>query len=274
MRVSTIVVSYNVRDPLLGCLGSLEEIPDSEVIVVDNDSSDGSVAAVRSQFPRVQIVEMGSNAGFAAAVNAGVRLSKGDNILLLNPDTLLPQDALSGMLKALDFDPDAGAIGFRQTDEHGQFQLAFGWRPGWVGESFRKQVQHSIDSGGGPLARWVDGRAQVRRAVTWVSGSVLLVRRSAFDAVGGFDEEFFLYFEDIDFCLRLNAAGFRIDYDPAITVIHLRGASAKKASEIVERAYRASQLYFWRKHNGALSAGLMRMYLSLRGRLPATEERS
>jgi len=263
MRVSVLVVSFETRELLGRCLSSLGEA--DEIVVVDNGSSDGSAAMVRERHPEVRLVAWPENRGFSAAANQAAREATGDAFLLLNPDAALPPGTLPRMIASLQRRPDAWAIGFRQQDHAGRFQLAVGPRPSFALELLRKWVQRDLDRGGGRLARALDRAVSRPVRVPWVSGSSMLVRRSAFERVGAFDERFFLYFEDADFCLRLRSAGGRVYYDPSITVVHERGASASRDPERARRAYRESQALYWEIHRGAWARRLVRAYLRLRG---------
>jgi hypothetical protein len=266
MRLSVVVVSYGVRDLLERCLSSIGAA--AEVIVVDNASPDGSAAMVRERFGSMRLLELPENRGFAAAVNAGARAAGGDALLLLNPDAELPAGALPQMARALESRPDAWAVGFRQVDGEGRFQLSLGLRPTLATELLRRTVQRRLDRGDRWLAAALDRLLSFPVRVPWVAASALLVRRHAFDRVGGFDERFFLYFEDVDFCLRLRAAGGQIYYDPSVTIVHHRGASGVADRDRVARAYRESQLLFWEKHHGPWARRLVRTYLKVRGVAP------
>jgi N-acetylglucosaminyl-diphospho-decaprenol L-rhamnosyltransferase len=261
--VAVVVVSFNVREHLESCLASLADA--EQVVVVDNNSSDGSPAMVRERFPEVELVAFEDNRGFAAAVNAGVARAHSDYILLLNPDAVLPSGGLEAMCGALAARPSAWAVGFRQVDAVGRFQLAVGPPPSLPLELVRRMVQRSLDGGNEILSALVDRMLSRSISVPWVAGSCLLVTRDAFERVGGFDERFFLYFEDIDFCLRLRRAGGTVWYDPSVTVVHHRGASAASANGLAERAYRDSQLWFWEKHRGRAVRALVHGYQRLRG---------
>jgi len=269
--LSVIVVSYEVRDTLRACLSALERAGargpgEHEILVVDNDSRDGSAAMVRAEFPFVRVVEMGANRGFSAAVNAGARLASGRALFLLNPDTELPEGGLDHAASLLAARPDVAALGFRQLDDDGRFQLAVGLRPTLASELLRRFVQRRLDRGDRRVAALCDRWLASPRDISWVAGSSLLVRKDAFVRTGGFDEGFFLFFEDIDFCLRLRAAGYRVVYDPSLTLVHHRGQSAARVPGLAERAYRDSQMRFWDKHGNAVSALLVRVYLGLRAR--------
>lgn len=259
-QISILIVSYNVCALLRRCLASLP--PEADVVVVDNASADASATMVESEFAAVRLVRMPHNAGFSAAINAGAAVASGDAFLLLNPDTQLPEGALSKMACALAHSPDTAAVGFRQVDADGVFQLACGPEPTFCGELGRRFVQRRLDRGSQLTARLLDTLLAKRRRMAWVAGSSLLVWRAAFERIGGFDEGYFLFFEDIDFCLRLRAPAQGVYYDPAVTLLHHRGASAKTAKRKSELAYRQSQLRFWRTHRGAIWGRLMAAYIA------------
>jgi hypothetical protein len=267
VSISVIVVSYAVREKLRRCLASLASQapgPLPEVIVVDNASPDGSAALVRTEFPWVRLVEHPENRGFAAAVNAGAGLAEGDAFLLLNPDTELPPGAVEAMGRSLHAHPRAFAIGFRQEDESGMLQLSFWFEPGLLTELLRHAAQARFDRGDRRIAGWIDRRIAVPRRIAWVSGAALLTPRAAFERVGGFDEGFFLFFEDIDYCLRVRAAGGEVWYDPTVTVLHHRGQSQAAARTLAERAYRESQTRFWRLHRRRTTGALFALYHRIR----------
>lgn len=261
-RLSALVVSYNVAPLLRRCLASLSEA--TEILVVDNASSDGSVAMVRAEFPRVRLIPLAENRGFSAGVNEAARAATGDLFLLLNPDAEVPPNALARMVAAIEARPAAAAIGLRQVNADGTFQLSFGPPPSLPLELLRFIVQRRLDAGDRRLAGFIDRRFSRPRRVPWVAGSALLVRREAFEAVGGFDEGFFLYFEDIDFCLRLAQRGGMVVYVPSVTVVHHRGRSAAASPGPASRAYRESQLRYWRKYRGARIAAIVGRYQRFR----------
>lgn len=268
MQVSVLIVSYNVSSKLRRCLASVRRAAGAalrDVVVVDNASPDASAAMVAAEFPEVKLLAWADNRGFSAGVNAAAQRAEGDVFLLLNPDTEIPEDGLARMLARLQANPMAAAVGFRQVDAQGRFQLAVGPRPTILGELLRRTVQRRLDAGslltGLALDRWL----AAPRQVPWVAGSSLLVRRSMFEGVGGFDERFFLYFEDIDFCLRLARRGDKVYYDPTVTLLHHRGQSAATSAATAQRAYRKSQVLFWGLHRGPWLGRLMQGYTWARG---------
>jgi GT2 family glycosyltransferase len=257
-RLSVLVVSHNVAPLLRRCLASLTEA--DEIVVVDNDSNDDSVEMVRREFPTVALIASADNRGFSAGVNAAARVATGDFLLLLNPDAEVAPGVLSSMRDRLGRRPKAAALGFRQVDKDGVFQLSFGPPPSLVLELARMVVQRRLDAGDRRLAGLIDRIFSRPVRVPWVSGSALLVRRAAFESAGGFDEAFFLYFEDIDFCLRLRREVGPVFYMPTPTVLHHRGRSAAGDPCAADRAYRRSQLLYWRRYRGDRVAGLIRRY--------------
>jgi GT2 family glycosyltransferase len=265
MKISVLVVSYGVKSLLERCLASLQDDGWSDVVVVDNGSPDGSAEMVRARFPWVRLIALAENRGFSAAVNLAAAAATGDALLLLNPDTAVTPGTRSGMARSLREHAPAGVIGVRQVDAEGTWQLSVGLQPGVATEALRCLVQRRLDSGDRRLAARLDRWLAAPRPIAWVTGATLLVRRDAFDAVGGFDEGFFLYFEDIDFCLRVRESGRGVLYDPSVTVLHHRGASARVASERAAREYRRSQLRFWEKHSGPWARRAVRLYQKLRG---------
>lgn len=260
--LSILVVSYNVREALGRCLLSIH--PDTDVVVVDNASKDGSAELVARDFPWVKLVAQSANGGFSHAVNAAARRATGDVFLLLNPDARLLPGTQNRIAQSLEARPEVDIVGFRQVDVSGRFQLAVGPPPWLWAEMLRKLVQSRLDAGAAGTGWWLDRLLGQPRAVPWVAGSSLLVRRPAFDRVGGFDEGYFLYFEDIDFCLRVRRHGGGIVYDPTVTVAHERGASAATDRALAEKAYRASQLRFWEQHRGPWIRRAVELYQRLR----------
>lgn len=266
MSLSILMVSYRAGELLDRAIRSA--LPEGEVVLVDNASGDGTPARVRERWPQVRLVEARENRGFGAGMNEAARHARGDVFLLLNPDAELPRGAGQRMMEAMQRLPGAEIIGFRQVDAQGKLQLVMGPPPTLVWELGRRIVQRRLDAGDKRVATLLDRAFPVAREVPWVSGSALLIKRSAFERVGGFDERFFLYFEDIDLCLRVASSGGRVFYDPSLTLVHDRGGSAREAPALVRRAYRESQLYFWEKHRGRWTRRLVHLYLTARRLAP------
>jgi len=268
-RLSIVIVTYNSTADIGRCLGSLVQHPpstDHEIVVVDNASTDGTAAAIRSHWDGVRVIDAGTNLGFARANNVGIQQTFGSLILLLNPDTSVPAGSLDTLVAALEARPDAAIAGPRLVDADGRVEISFGRMLSPLAE-LRQKVLVEGSRQRGPVATYVESLTRTPREVDWVSGACLLVRRADAEAVGLMDERFFMYAEDVDFCASIRARGRRVLFCPSAEVIHLRGRSRATASEATERAYRRSQLAFYEKHHPGWVPWL-RWYLKVRGRLP------
>lgn len=256
--LSIVIVSFNAGADLQACLLSLKKGPPSvehEIIVVDNGSEDGSVAAAE-RITGVRVIRMGRNAGYAAANNAGIRQSRGDLLLLLNSDTLVPPGALDRLIERLRATAGAAVAGPRLVDGEGRPELSFGRMMSPLNELWQKRR----------TAEWIETETAREHLVDWVSGACLLVRRTDADAVGLLDERFFLYTEDVDFCHAIRMRGRTVLFTPAAEITHLRGRSRATQPEPSRKAYRASHLAFYQKHY-PWYVPLLRFYLRLKGEL-------
>jgi hypothetical protein len=255
MMLSIIIVSFNARADLARCVESLRAAPPAaphEIIVVDNGSSDGSVEALR-RWPDVSVIETGANFGFARANNIGIRASRGLNLLLLNSDTIVPPGAIDRLLAELEREPGVAVVGPRLVDGEGRAELSFGRMIGPLNEL---RQQRRLRSGA------VEALTRRRHYPDWVSGACLLVRRADAEAVGGLDERYFMYTEDVDFCAAIRARGRRILFTPDVEIVHLRGRSAASAPAATRAHYRRSQLAFYEKHH-PMWAPLLKLYVRI-----------
>ncbi len=270
MTLSIIIVSYNAPDDLQRCLESLHAAPPGiphDITVVDNASTVGGLEAIRSRWPEVTFIALDRNRGFAAGNNAGIRATRGEWLLLLNSDTVVPAGALDTLVSRLLAHPLAAAAGPRLIDRSGRAELSFGPAMSPLGELRQKAVGALYDRAIAPIAGWVERQTRREQYVDWVSGACLLVSRSDAESVGLLDERFFLYTEDVDFCAALRARGRRILFAPAAEVTHLRGRSRASDPAGANAAYRRSQIAFYEKHHPRW-AWLLRAYLRLKGALP------
>ena len=267
--LSVVIVSFSAERDLVACLRSLRAAPPSmehEIIVVDNASTDGSVAAAQS-IGGVRVIALERNAGFAAANNAGIRASRGDLILLLNSDTLVPAGALDALVERLLVTPEAAVAGPRLVDARGRPELSFGRMIGPLNEWRQKRLGERYARGETAEVERVTRETSREHFPDWVSGACLLVRRADAEAVGLLDERFFMYTEDVDFCAAIRARGRKILFTPAATITHLRGRSRATAPAEVNAAYRRSQIAFYEKHHPGW-AWALKLYLSLKGEGP------
>ncbi len=257
--LSIILVNFNDGAHLPECLSSIDEKAggfDREIIVVDNASSDGSASLVAERFPRVRLIRNAKNEGFGRANNRAARESRGEFILFMNTDVILHPGTLELLMEEMRAHPDTGVVGPALLTPAGSFQASFGGRTSFFAEFAKKGLLNR-------LRTRALRKDRLRREVRWVSGAFLLARRKAFLESGGFDEGFFLYFEDIDLCERILDKGFRVIFLPAAISLHHGGAvtSARPLRSRVE--YRKSQLRFYRKYGSTASLRLLKAYLRL-----------
>ncbi|MGH7742619.1 MAG: glycosyltransferase family 2 protein [Candidatus Eiseniibacteriota bacterium] len=247
--LSIVIVNWNTAPLVLDCLRSLYTPPPAisiEVIVVDNGSSDDSAARIEAQWPQVGLIRNPGNRGYAAANNQGIALAASRHVLLLNSDTLMAPGALAGLVQFMDQHPEAAACSPRLLDSEGRAQeFAFGCDPTPL-YLVRRRLTAVF---GRSLHDWETGRVQ---SVDWVSGACLIARRAAIEQTGPLDEAMFMYFEDNDWCLRFRERGWKVYYDPEISITHLGGQSVQRSAQ-ASHAYRASLRHFYRKHYGRLA---------------------
>jgi GT2 family glycosyltransferase len=268
-RVSVLVVSYNAREHVLACLAAIAAHVSiaHEVVVVDNASADGTVAAVRARFPAAAVVANEANVGFSRANNQGLRVARGPYVLVLNGDAEVGPGCVEALAAVLDASADTGIVGPRTRFPDGRIQVSFGPRPSPLAEWRQRRLVLGVRAGRGASLDRAEALAAREHEPAWVSGSCFLARRAALDAVGGFDEAFFLYEEDVDLCLRVRAAGWRIVYTPRAEVVHHLGASMAQAASRSALEYHRSHLRLYEKHNGAAARALLRASLFARGAL-------
>ncbi len=266
-----IIVSYNTREDLLACLETIGAHPPSagyRVIVVDNASTDDSAEAVRTRHPGVEVIALKRNAGFGAANNIAIRSSTAPLILLLNSDTLVTAGALDALVDRLR-ETGAVAAGPRLVNvsgASGRPEISYGRMLSPAGELAQRLRQRAAHASSWMARRYVAHLLSRERFVDWVSGACLLVRREAAVAAGLFDERYFLYEEDVDFCAALRARGGRVLFTPRAEIIHRRGRSRLAAGSLAEVEYDRSHLAFYQKHAPAWVPWL-RWWLKIRGRL-------
>lgn len=226
------IVNWNTRDHLIRCLEALETAcsgVDTEIVVVDNASADGSAEAVRHRFPDVRLYALEENIGFAAANNLAIESSRGDSVLLLNPDIYLSREALEGMLRFLEGHSEAGAVGAALTGHDGEIQASFFRRvPGGMQVLLFYTTLELITQRIPWLRRRYlepDLRGEEPVVVDQLPGACCLVRRDVIDQVGMLDPDYFIWFEDVDWCYRMRQAGYTLYALPALKALHAGGAS-------------------------------------------------
>ncbi len=267
--LSVIIVTYNSQDFIGECLRSVKQAIEKaqireglgvEIIVVDNASTDGTVEIVR-QFEDVRIIRNAQNLGFAAGVNRGAKAAQGDWLLLLNPDCLVDGNAILALVEFIQNCSDEVAIvGLQLLNPDGTLQPS--------GRRFPKVWEFVLALLGFSRwmeVRWFEGRDFTKvQEVDEVSGAALAISRNAFEQVGGMDEGFFLFFEELDLCRRVKAKGMKVVYLPDAKVKHLWGASVKRVPEIARKAQQQSAIRYFRKHHGRIASTLVSIAFALR----------
>jgi GT2 family glycosyltransferase len=247
---AVVIVSWNTRDLLRTCLlRAAGELP-TELVVVDNGSVDGSVEMVRAEFPQVRLQVLPENPGYGAAANRGFALTESEYVVLLNPDAFFRPGALGGLSRHLDEHPQAGIVGPRLLSPDGTLQRSCHAFPRpWAPALRRPPLTSLVGRLGLMREQWIETWSHDRvRRVPWVTGAALAIRREAFRQVGGFDERFQMYFEEVDLCYRLRKAGWETHFTPAAEVVHLVGASTVQRRPAMLLRGSLSQAEFFRAH--------------------------
>jgi GT2 family glycosyltransferase len=264
-RVAIVIVSFETRDTLVEGLAALEReaAGTAEVVVVDNASRDGSAEAVRERFPSVRLIANPENLGFARACNQGAE-SHARLLLFLNPDATLAPGSLAALASLLEARPRAGIVGPRTRSANGDIQVSTGPDLSLLSEARQRRLVRGVARRDAAALAEAEAAHAAEREAEWISGSCLMIRRDAFDAVSGFDAGFFLYEEDADLCRRVRQAGWSVLYTPAAEVRHALGRSMARAPERARLEYHRSHLLYYRKHCGLLQRAALRVLIAAR----------
>ena len=242
--VTAVVINWRLQEATLRCLDSLTQLaPPCHIIVVDNGSGDGSADTIACHCPEVELLRLSANIGFGAACNLAIRRALADTacdfVLLLNNDATIDRRALACLLLAAQTCPDGGIFGPKIYEHNGASTI---W---YAGARRRRGVLAAAGTGRGEID---GGQFERQREVDYVFGAAMLVRRTVFERVGLFDERFFLYMEDLDLCLRAQAAGFKLVFVPQAHVHHIGSASTSSNRELRTYHQVKSTIAFLRKH--------------------------
>ena len=249
-ELSVIIVNRNTADLLLTCLehvlrSNLDEEP--EVLVVDNGSSDDSVARVKNAYPRVIVLEAGKNLGFAAANNLAAKRASGRFLLLVNTDALLERDCARTLLDLMKSDPLIAMVGPQLLNADGSPQTSFEAVPTLLTETLNRSLLKRL------FPKRFPGKkpaAQEAFPVEALIGAVMTLRRESFEALAGFDEGYFFFLEETDLAVRVRKAGWQIFHEPRARAIHFQGATADVAPASARIEFYRSRYLFFRKHYG------------------------
>ena len=256
-----VVVSYNSRDELRECIEPLAPDSSLHVIVVDNASSDDSLGSVRD-LP-AELVALDENGGFAHGCNEGWRRGGAPYVLFLNPDARIEPAGVARLVEVLEGNERAGLVAPRLVNDHGRLEYSQRRFPRLRSTYSRALFLHRLF----PMSSWSDEvvrnpeRYEEPGSTEWVAGACLLVRRDVLERIGGWDESFFLYCEDIDLCKRIQTAGFEVRYEPSAVAVHMGGMSAPRFGLYPTLA--ASQIRYARKHRSRPAVVMERVGLGL-----------
>lgn len=269
-RIAVAVISYNTRELLRACLASVRNEGATEVVVVDNGSTDGSVEMVRADFPEVTLIDDAGNIGYGAASNLAIARCAADYVLLLNADTVVHAGTLEALRRYLDRTPQAAIVGPHLLNSDGTTQGSCFPFPGTLGWLVENEPVAPLAGMIPPLRRRLLRFTPPAEAaaVPWVLGAALAIRREPFEAVGGFDRAFFMYFEEVDLCRRLAEAGWEIHFLPDAQVTHVGQASTRQVrTSMIVVHYRSTVLFYRRHYRGprlAFWLGVMRSKMAFR----------
>jgi len=253
VKLSIVILCWNDRKIIADCLSSIFSSTHStalEVIVSDNGSTDGSPEFIRENFPQVHVIENGANLRFGKGNNVGIQASTGEYVLILNPDTIVHDGSLDRWVEFANRRPEAGGFGCRVLNPDGSDQGSARpfptiWRE-WLAALYLRPLGYLSDLFiSDEYVRW---KGKTERPIDWQSGCCLLVRSELLKRIGGFDEQFYYYYEDVDLCHRIWNAGSSVLYTPDVTITHLGGQSTNSRFPIAFALdkYRNRYRYFYK----------------------------
>jgi len=279
MDLSIIIVSWNVRDLLRKCLLSVNSEQSTvnsqqsastvhcslftEILVVDNASRDGTVEMLRSEFPNVRVIANSENVGFTRGNNQALAVAQGRYLFLLNPDTELRPGALQALMEYMDAHPRVGIAGPQLLYRDGTLQSSRRRFPTLETAFLESTKLQQWFPHNRILTRYymLDTRDDATQEVDWINGAAMFVRRVVYEQIGGFDESFFMYSEELDWCYRAKQAGWQIVYLPTAQVVHHEGKSSEQVVAARDIHFHSSKVRFFRKYRGAFIAEILRVFL-------------
>jgi GT2 family glycosyltransferase len=268
LSISVVIVSYNTKLLIKECIESVAaqlDLSRDDIWVVDNASADNTSEMIKNEFPQVHLFESPSNRGFSYACNIGWRKSKNPFVLFTNGDIRFPNGEVQKMRDRILEDEKIGILSPLLMGENNTLQqMTWGWNISLSGEMKQKLfapknvMRHTLVRN---MVTWLQRR---ERDVAIVAGACMLARRDMLDKIDCFDEDFELYFEDADLCVRCWKAGYRVHFSPGIQVIHGLGQSGKSNPTKIDLVYRQSQIAFYRKHHRPFKIVLLKIYILMK----------
>ncbi len=256
MDISIVIVSYNVKEYIISCIQSIYKHSKSnysfEIVIVDNNSHDGTTDSLIKYFPKISLIENKHNAGFSSAVNQGVKICQGKYIFILNPDTLFVEDALGKLINETKNQKELGVIGPALVNKSGALQQSY-WRNPSIINTLLSIFHLDILN---YKKNYKDKKFKIISNVETISGAALFLPREIFKKLNGFNEKLF-WMEDVDLCFRLNQMGYKAYYFPSAKIIHYSGKSAETNYKIAISNQLLSKIKFFKIHHSKLSANII-----------------
>ena len=264
--LSIIIVSYKRLDYLRKCVRSIIDTVKQiryEIIIVDNQSADGTPEVIRREFPGLRMIENTENLGFAKGNNRGILAAKGKFILLLNNDTEALPKSIEALFGIISQSPEVGLLGCRLIHPDRTIQQSFGRMLSPMTQLGQKLFTNKIyENSGNPIAQSLLTKwHSVEKDVDWIRGACMRIRREALTQAGLMDEQFFMFLEDVDMSTQIRKAGWKVRFTPKASIIHYEGASVSKNPLKSALEYRKSQLYFYKKYYGRLGLAGLKVFL-------------
>ena len=266
---SVIILQYNNHHLTIEAIESFRKYhsDDTEIILVDNGSTDANWSEGLTNISNLKLIRLETNLGFGAANNIAAKKAVGDILLLLNNDTITTSSFIDRIEKEFRNDSSIGIIGPRIYNRDGSLQLSYGRFPSILVEVIDKIIYRLVDKKNKPVSSYLMKRYSKRKFTDWVTGAALFIRKDLFLSINGFDESFFMYFEDKELCKRVKDSGKKVAYIPDVSLIHLRGGSADgPKKKFLELKYRESQRLYYAKHRNRFEQLLLSVYLKLTGK--------
>lgn len=253
LDLAIVIVNYNTAELLQKCLESVfctNFDRKFEVFVIDNNSTDNSVEMVQKKFPNVKLIKNEKNIGLAKANNKGIELSDSKYILFLNPDIIVRKYTLNKLIQFMENNPECGILGCKLLNPDGSLQLSCRTFPSFSSIFFKRTFLRNFFPGKNIVQRYLMGDWDhlSTKEIDWLFGASLMVRRETINEVGGMDENYFLYFEDVDWCYRMKLKKWKVYYYPGAEMIHHHQRESAKGLSNMALIHIKSYLYFLRKH--------------------------
>lgn len=268
MDISVLIVSWNVCELLRRAVASVQADIGSlrvEIIMVDNASHDGTVEMLRAEFPQVRVIANTENVGFTRGNNQALEMAQGRFLFLLNPDTEIERGTLGALVNFMDAPENArvGIVGPQLVYADGALQSSRRRFPTFATALLESTKLQEWFPQNGTLARYYlsDTADDAVQDVDWVVGAAMFVRREVYAQIGGLDERFFMYSEELDWCFRAKQAGWRVAYFPTVRVLHYEGKSSEQAVAQRDIYFHSSKVRYFKKHHGTLQGEALRLFL-------------